>query len=340
MNLRDQLLQASTRASAVLADVGAQQRVRDSGYSRIDPVAIAEGGGVPVMVRPLDKLLGAFLNPEGSPGILVNSQRPIGMVHLTCAHELGHYFLGHETPADEQSEYGEGASPSERAANAFAYHLLMPRWLVVHVMKQKGWSLSDLPRPEVVYQLSLRLGVSFRAMVWSLRSIKFLTLPLATQIAAHSPKALKEAVLPDRRAPAEGGDVWVLDPRDQAFIIEPRAADRFILELPNHAGAGYVWTAEEASSAGFAIKPVVVDATRHDLESGPVVVGSSATLSYELEPSAAATSTDAIQPLGLTETQPWNRGAPRDHVGLRAHYETLVEGLSRGTRQRRLQETR
>ncbi|HOX70076.1 MAG TPA: hypothetical protein PKV56_19730, partial [Burkholderiaceae bacterium] len=70
MNLRDQLLQASKRASAVLADVGAQQRVRDSGYSRIDPVAIAEGGGVPVMVRPLDKLLGAFLNPEGSPGIL------------------------------------------------------------------------------------------------------------------------------------------------------------------------------------------------------------------------------------------------------------------------------
>lgn len=340
MTLRDQLLQASKRAGEVLAATGARERVRTAGYTRINPVEIAEGDGVPVMVRPLDKLLGAFLNPEGSPGILVNSQRPIGMVHLTCAHELGHYFLDHETTTDEHIEYGDSASPNERAANEFAYHLLMPKWLVVHVMTKKGWGIPDIQHPGAVYQLSLRLGVSYRAMVWTLRRIKYLQPDRASQIATIAPKTLKEAASPDHQAPADGGDVWLLDPRDQDFVIEPRAADRFILRLPNHAGSGYIWTADAAADAGFMIKPVVVDAWQQAPEEGPVVVGSSASLAYELQPSEAAVGTEHVQPVLLKEAQPWNRATPRDEVGLRTQYEMLAEGLSAGARQRRLQEAR
>lgn len=338
MTLRDQLLQASKRAGEVLAATGARERVRTAGYTRINPVEIAEGDGVPVMVRPLDKLLGAFLNPDGAPGILVNSQRPIGMVHLTCAHELGHYFLNHETTTDEHIEYGDSASPNEKAANEFAYHLLMPKWLVVHVMSKKGWGIPDVQHPNAVYQLSLRLGVSYRAMVWALRRINFLQPARASQIASIAPKTLKEAASPDHQVPADGGDVWLLDPRDQEFVIEPRAADRFILRLPNHAGSGYIWTADAAADAGFTIKPVVIDASKHPPEVGPVVVGSSSTLAYELQPTEAAVVTAEVQPVLLAETQPWNRGSPRDKVGLRTQYELLAEGLSAGTRQRRLQE--
>ena len=130
MTLRDQLLHAAKRAGEVLEDTAAKRRILEEGYTRIDPVAIAERDGIPVMVRPLEKLLGAFLRQEGSPGILVNSLRPIGMVHLTCAHELGHYFLGHGTKTDEDLNYGNSSSPDEQEANEFAYKLLMPRWLV------------------------------------------------------------------------------------------------------------------------------------------------------------------------------------------------------------------
>lgn len=334
MNLRDQLLQAAKRAGEILDDTAVKRRVLEEGYTRIDPVAIAEGDGVPVMVRPLEKLLGAFLKEEESPGILVNSQRPIGMVHLTCAHELGHYFLGHGTKTDEDLEYGNKASPEERAANEFAYRLLMPRWLVAHIMRRKGWGHGDLQQAGVVYQLSLRLGVSYAAMVWSLNHLSLLDTGAAHELSRISPKSIKEAASPGGIAAPLGGDVWVLDPRDQDFVIEPRASDHFVVELPNHASAGFAWTTEVASAAGFTIRPVLIDATAVARPSAPLVIGGAQNLAYLLEPSAAAVDSDAVLPVQLAERQPWARGEPRDRLALSAKYETLSEGLSRGTRRR------
>ncbi len=334
MNLRDQLLHAAKRAGEVLEDTAAKRRILQDGYTRIDPVSIAERDGVPVMVRPLEKLLGAFLRQEGSPGILVNSLRPIGMVHLTCAHELGHYFLGHGTRTDEDLNYGNSSSPDEQGANEFAYKLLMPRWLVAHMMKRKGWVLRDLGRPDVVYQLSLRLGVSFTAMVWSLSRISLLTTEVASQLSRISPKSLKEAASPGGAVAPLGGDVWVLDPRDQDFVIEPRLTDRFVIELPSHAGAGYIWTAEDAAAVGFAIKPVVVNVSSLARPTEPVVAGSAGTMQYLLEPGAVAANSDEVHAVLLAERQPWDSGAPLDRFGLRTRYETMTDGLSRGSRQR------
>lgn len=334
MNLRDQLLQAAKRAGEVLVDTGAKRRIREEGYTRIDPVAIAEDDGVPVMVRPMEKLLGAFLMEEESPGILVNSQRPIGMVHLTCAHELGHFFLGHGTKTDEDLDYGSTATPEERAANEFAYKLLMPKWLVAHMMQRKGWGRRNLQQASVVYQLSLRLGVSYAAMVWSLNHLALLDTGAAQTLSRVSPKSLKEATSPRGPEALQGGDVWALDLRDQDFVIEPHASDRFVVELPNHASAGYVWTAEEASAAGFTIRPVLIDASAVAKPSVPVMVGGASNSAYLLEPSAGAVNSDAVLPVKLAERQPWTSGEPHNRFALRARYETLSEGLSRGTRRR------
>jgi Zn-dependent peptidase ImmA (M78 family) len=338
MSLRDQLLHAAKRASEVLEETAAKRRISESGYTRIDPIAIAEGDEVSVMVRPLDKLLGAFLNPDGSPGILVNSQRPIGMVHLTCAHELGHYFLGHDTRTDEDLDYGGAASPDEQAANEFAYTLLMPRWLVVNVMKRKGWGLPDLQHAEVIYQLSLRLGVSYTAMVWALQRIKFLKPDIASQLSRSTPKSLKKAASLVGELPSHGGDVWVLDPRDKDSVIEPRATDQFVVQLPSHIGAGYIWTIDEAVEAGFSIKPFVVDASLIDKPEAPVVAGNGESMRYLLEPSDAAVHSDEMLTLEFSERQPWASGNLKGHFGLRTQYESISDGLSRGSRQRLLDE--
>lgn len=338
MSLRDQLLFAAKRAAEVLEETAARRRVLENGYTRIDPVAIAEGDGVPVMLRPLEKLLGAFLRSQDSAGILVNSQRPIGMLHMTCAHELGHHFLGHDTKTDEELDFGDTASPEERAANEFAYHLLMPRWLVVHVMNRKGWGVRDLKRADVVYQLSLRLGVSFTAMTWSLNRIKLLAPDLARQISQTPPKLIKEAALAAGAPVPSGGDVWVLDQGDQDFVVEPRVSDRFVVRLPSHASAGFVWTADEATAAGFTIRPAVVNASHLGRPMEPVVVGSGGSISYLLEPNDIAARSDDVLPVDLGERQPWTTDAPRDQFRLHARYERIFDGLSKGSRQRLIRE--
>lgn len=337
MSLRDQLLFAAKCAAEVLMETAARRRVLEMGYTRIDPVAIAEDDGVPVMLRPLDKLLGAYLRSQDSAGILVNSQRPVGMLHMTCAHELGHHFLGHDTKTDEELDFGDAASPEERAANEFAYHLLMPRWLVVHVMNRKGWMVQDLERADVVYQLSLRLGVSFTAMTWSLNRIKLLTSDVARQISLTQPKLIKKAALAAGTPVPSDGDVWVLDQGDQDFVVEPRVSDRFVVRLPSHVSAGFVWTADEATAAGFTIRPAVVNASRLGRPMEPVVVGSGGSISYLLEPNDIAASSNDVLPVGLGERQPWSTDAPRDQFRLHAHYERIFDGLSKGSRQRLIQ---
>lgn len=337
MSIRDQLLNASKRAGEVLDKVNAKGRVED-GYTRIDPFAIADDDELPVMIRPLEKLLGAFVRADNSHGILVNPQRPIGMVHLTCAHELGHYFLGHETKTDEDLDYGDSSSIDEQTANEFAYKLLMPRWLVVHVMKQKGWGVQDLTRAEIVYQLSLRLGVSFKAMTWTLRSFKFLQADIAAQLSRVSPKSIKEAAAPNGVIPPQGSDLWVLDPRDRDHVIEPRETDLFIVQLPSHTGAGYIWTADEASGAGFTIKPLVVDVSNVEKPSGPVFTGGSASMQYVLSPIRTLANQDQPFAIHLSEKRPWDAANTLDHLAFRARYETLRNGLSRSSRERLLRE--
>lgn len=170
---RDEVLKIARQATAVLQDAGALARVTHEGYTRIDPFQVAEAAGVAVMRRPLDTLLGAFLR-EDDPGILVNIARPAGQVHMTCAHELGHFFLNHDTTFDCELDHAAAAPQPEREADRFAYCLLMPRSLVIDVMRRKGWRERDLRQPAVIYQLSLRLGTSFTATFWSLIAMRLL----------------------------------------------------------------------------------------------------------------------------------------------------------------------
>lgn len=336
MGLREQLLQASKKASEVHAGAQTRHRVEHDGYCRIDPISLAEQAGVSVMVRELDQLLGAFIREE-QPGILLNSERPIGMVHMTCAHELGHFYLGHVTTADEDISYGDKADPREQEANAFATSLLAPRWLVLHALTAKGWRGQDLANPIVVYQLSLRLGMSFTAMVWTLARYNFLTRGLATAMARLSPKSLKEQLLPPGAATSTNTDVWLLDARDKNWIIEPRVRDQFVVRLPSHATAGFLWTSQDVASEGFALRPVLVDARAVTRSDGPTLVGGQEEDLYVLDASDVKVDVQhRKQTVRLAETQPWDgtAGASGGEVALPLQFELLGTGLSEGTRQR------
>lgn len=330
MSLRDRLLSAARRATEVLSEANSKARVTQDGYTRIDPVALAERSGVAVMARPMERLLGAFIR-EAAPGILLNIERPVGMLHMTCAHELGHFFLGHVSTADEQIDYASNADVQELEADQFAYSLLTPRWLVAHVMRLKGWGPAALEDPAVVYQLSLRLGISYTGTVWSLSRLKLFATATAKRLAAIQPKLLKEAALPRGVAIQPQCDVWLLDPRDKECVLEPRHTDRFVVRLPSHATAGYLWSAASLTDAGFTLSPVLVDA-RDRGHAHPARVGAAGDDFYLLD-STPGTSKPRDVRLRLQEAQPWGASDSRnDEFELAAQFETLTNGLSEGSR--------
>ena len=336
MSLGERLLEASKKAARIHTEAGSQQRAA-SGYARVNPMALAEQAGVMVMVKPLEKLLGAFVR-EGRPGILLNSERPIGMVHMTCAHELGHYHLGHMTTADEHLAYGDQSEAIEQEANYFAYTLMAPMWLVNRALRTKDWDRKSVLSPDVVYQLSLRLGVSFTGMVWSLSRLKYLSSQAAMVMSKTPPKDLKTKALPAGVEIPTLSDVWVLDERDKDWVIEPRSTDRFIVRLPSHATAGYLWSAEDLAGEGFTLKPVTVDARQKPTRNGPPRVGGEAHDLYMLNHDFVDPAQRGRTSAKLQEAQPWNKGdEAHAQLSLNLEFERLELGLSTGTRSREVE---
>ncbi|CAM8819495.1 ImmA/IrrE family metallo-endopeptidase [Burkholderia pseudomallei] len=347
MTTRNDLLDAARRATEVIADFHLKDRIKD-GYTRIDPALLASMAEVTVMYKPLDKLLGGFLREGDSPGILVNVARPRGLVHMTCAHELGHYFLGHESTADETVDIGTNADIKERQANHFAYSLLAPQWLVASIMRLKGWTRSDLEVPSVVYQLSLRLGTSYTAAVWSLVRCKLLQQNAADSLLSQPPKGLKQSLLDGRALSDANADVWLLDISDRDRILEPGYGDLFALDLPNHAGSGHLWSVDELSCEGFTLKPFVRDARIHPRQpkSEHPIGGGKSTMRYLLETPETfeyregeerCPPAQRRQLISMQEKSPWSAAPSNiDRFSVSTEFELMSDGLSTAEKDLRL----
>jgi len=354
MATRDDLLSASTKANSVIDEFDLKRRVREGGYTRIDPAFVASLVDVPVMYRKLDRLLGGFIREPDGSGILVNADRSRGLVHMTCAHELGHFFLGHESTADDKLDHDNNAALVERLADQFAYSLLAPRWLIAATMRARQWTVADLSDPFIVYQLSLRLGASYTAMVWSLQRTSVIQTALAEQLQAVAPKTLKQMGLGGRSLEDPKSDVWALGPADRDCILEPGYGDKFVVQLPNHAGSGHLWSVDELRSDGFELQPFVVDvreqpkAPTRTLEVG----GGPKMMNYTLEPPTRYRSRDvdpenldslsdrrcAIQ---LVETTPWDEAARAgDAFAFSTEFEPTNDGFTVSERQRRVSSVR
>ena len=331
MSRTNDLLSAARCAAQVLLDQKVRERI-ESGYTRVDPVRIAENAEVAVMFQPMDKLLGAYLKAE-RPGIIVNVSRPVGLVHMTCAHELGHHFLGHNATADTEVESGIRANPLEAQADAFAYGLLAPQWLIKSIMMRKRWTKSHLKDPALIYQLSLRLGTSYKSTLWTLVRGNVITTAQANQLSNRGPKELKEALLQTRSLDNWTADVWKLDEYDRDLIIEPHPDDQFVVDLPNYAGAGFSWSVDAAKSEGFHVEPVLHNVNSEvppkRLSPGELV-GSSSSLRVIISTvNSDHIYKQPISPLALVESQPWMGivdGANRFETA--TEYELLRMGVS------------
>ena len=221
-------------------------------------------------------------------------------------------------------------------------------------MRMKRWGRNDLRRPEIVYQLSLRLGMSYKAMVWSLVRLSHLSQTDAYQIVNITPISIKRDALSGKAPKEAKRDVWILSASDRDRILEPSMSDQFIFELPNHAGSGHLWSIDQAQSEGFTLRPFVRDARAEQptLKQSIVVGGDGKPMRYELtmtqtpavlngNDESEVELTPARQLIAVHEVIPWRPELDNGiSFSLGAEFKELKAGFPQPERDRRLAESR
>lgn len=305
-------------------------RVREQieGHSRpVDIFGLIQDLGVSLLFRPLDGLLGACLRiPDVAAGILVTTRRSLHMQRFTAAHELGHYVLEHEGSLDREIRFpGQTANRDlkEIAADAFAAELLMPKWLFKHQARLHGWTSQKLRDPVNVYQLSLRMAVSYEATCFGLLAHDILDQAAVDTLRAVAPKKTKQRLLGDLALDDWRAHVWLLDEHDDGGVIEAGPLDLFVADLPERGGSGYLWDTDALQSAGFTVIDELGEQDDVNAVGGP---------------SRRRIILKAQQPgahrLSLSERRPWDKkAAPLRSLDVSiATFGAEVEGLPRRSR--------
>jgi Zn-dependent peptidase ImmA (M78 family) len=336
-DVRAAILSAAQAADKMHQQYRTRERI-EAGESRVDVFDMLVQQDVTTMFQRLDKLLGAFLDEDGEKGVIVTTQRQLPVQRFTAAHELGHVVLGHQPSADPEeilarSPFVEredgGYDVQEIQANVFASQLLIPRWLLVRHMQRQGRSATDLLNPEVVYQLSLRLGASYFATCHALHQNKVIGVGQCDQLLAVKRRDIKARLSAPYTPANRYGDVWVVTERDDGILLEGSKLDLVVVKLQEHSGSGYLWRLDDLAKAGLA---VVEDRRAADPDTD--LVGG-----ITFRTVIAESQTGATGHVSLKEVRPWQaKGTPLHSLDLEVDLSGPVQtGLHKAQRQKALQ---
>lgn len=288
---------------------------------------------LPLLLRPLKGLLGAYLSSP-APGVLVTTERPMNIQRFTAAHELGHFFMRHAPSLDDESILRRmpmspepGNQFQETEADAFAIAFMMPKWLIALHCDRQGWTVDELRRPNIAYQLSLRIGASYEATCRTLFRYKLFSDAVLRELLDIKPRSLKVDLLHDYRPTDYRGDVWLLTERDEGTRIDGSRNDFFVLRLKEHAGGGFLWDLDQLMASGFAVVRDEREALDAEAIGGPVVRRVTAA------PEAAQRGR-----MSLNERRPWQPATA--NASLTIEYDLTgpeQEGLSRAERRHLLE---
>ena len=333
---------ASDYDSAVRAGAMAAGRL----HRRLDTQALIRGHGgnvdvfgaihaldLPLLLRPLKGLLGAYLSSP-APGVLVTTERPMSIQRFTAAHELGHFFMRHEPSLDDESILRRmpmspepGNQFQETEADAFAIAFMMPKWLIALHCARQGWTVDELRRPNIAYQLSLRIGASYEATCRTLSRYKLISDVDMRKLLETKPRSLKVDLLHDYRPADYRGDVWLLTERDEGARIDGSRNDLFVLRLKEHSGGGFLWDLDQLMASGFAVVRDEREAFDTEAVGGPVVRRVTAA------PEAAQRGR-----MSLNERRPWQPATANASLTIDFDFTgPEQEGLSRAERRHLLE---
>jgi Zn-dependent peptidase ImmA (M78 family) len=164
------------------------QLLKSVGLEAVLPVnleVIAQLLGLRVVKDRFEKdLSGALLRSPGKePMVLINSSDSPNRQRFSLAHEIGHFFLGHEgeyfvdqfalNKRDVRSSYA--IDPKEIEANAFAAALLMPENIVLQQAVELINSKKVTRQEALIKHLAITFSVSESAMGYRLVNLGLIT---------------------------------------------------------------------------------------------------------------------------------------------------------------------
>lgn len=329
MNQRDSLLEGAKEAKRLHEILGSERSIAQTG-GRVDVFGAALHQDATLMFQSLTGILGAYLNEEGTPGIIITTQRRLAVQRFTGAHELGHFVMGHAPSVDKDEILGcTGANlpTPEIEANAFAAEFLSPRWLLAYHASRQGWDRATMSNPVCVYQLALRIGLSYDATCRSLLLHKLIGQGAMRSLLQVTPKEIKRSILPKHYEPENWyRDVWLLGEQDQGICLEGHPDDLFVVRLAERSGAGYLWNTEALRAEGFNILHEARNA-----KLGEPLIGSDGL--YELTTGPAPTALGRFQ---LTQARPWQPTPPLATVTVDYDVRGKEYGMSRAERRQYL----
>jgi len=140
----------------------------------VNSFEIATTEGLSVQYRKFGgeyKTVSGFYSPDDKT-IFLNVGESATRQLYTVAHELGHYFLGHN-PSEyglywRKSAYEGQKATNEKEADCFAANLLMPESVVRGLVKEYPF----LAHPSSINLLAMRFGVSSFAMTNRLKNLR------------------------------------------------------------------------------------------------------------------------------------------------------------------------
>lgn len=220
----------------------------------LNPIDTADRIGVEVWYVDVPSLEGLFIR-SSTPRILLPADRPIGRQAFACAHELGHYLLGHGTILDGIVSDGltlpSRSEPVEHAANVFASHLLMPRAAMARAFRVRGWELEHVTAGQI-YEIACALGVSYSGLIFQVcASFGSLDARRRSQLQRVSLRTIRSELLGedcqprlvvvDAHWPRTSLDLWV---GDLALVRGGGSAENdMILGSKGRARSGELWVA-------------------------------------------------------------------------------------------------
>ncbi|MEP1231289.1 MAG: ImmA/IrrE family metallo-endopeptidase [Litorimonas sp.] len=251
-------LEAISEAKALHRKLDTKRKFAVSKQGFVDVFGAIEDLKIPLVFDELDAL--GFCLPYPHLGIMINKNRSLHIQRFTAGHELGHAVLEHEGSVDHRLNYRGGMdAPSsdpvqEVAADAFAAEFMLPRWLYKQHIQTQGWSIDKhLRNPEIVYQLSLRMGASYEATCWGLLSHNILAKTFVEELVSTEVAMIKRSTVADNLPGNSWANVWRLSQKDNGAFYPADTQDLLRLDLSEVRDSRTTWDVTALKDVGFEI---------------------------------------------------------------------------------------